>query len=132
LHEIVARAKASIARSVLSTRLQAKFDRLSGLSTREQGELAQQTADDLGYRASDASIRHSVYRRETGNYSTGNQVLEALLKEAEPAVAAITKPGEQTKFMSLLRLDRDLLELLAVRGRNIAAYAARKAQLGLK
>jgi hypothetical protein len=87
-----------MARSVLSTGLQAKFDRLSGLSAREQAGLAQQTADDFGYRASDASFRHSTYRRETGNYSTGNQIVEALLKEAEPAVAAIAKPGEQTKM----------------------------------
>jgi hypothetical protein len=82
-----------MARSVLSTGLQAKFDRLSGLSAREQAGLAQQTADDFGYRASDASFRHSTYRR-----STGNQIVEALLKEAEPAVAAIAKPGEQTKM----------------------------------
>jgi hypothetical protein len=58
--------------------------------------------------------------------------VEALLKEAEPAVAAIAKPGEQTKIMSLLRLDRQALELMAVRGRNITGYANRKAQLGLK
>jgi hypothetical protein len=115
---------------LLSGGLQAKLDGLSGLSTREQGELAQQTADD--FRASDASLRHSVYRRETGNYATGNQVLEALLKEAEPAVTAIAKPGEQAKFMSLLRLDRHLLELLAVRGRNMTAYSKRKTALGLK
>jgi hypothetical protein len=83
-------------------------------------------------RTSAASFRHSVYRRESGNYSTGNRVLEALLKEAEPAVAATAKPGEGQKIMSLLRLDRDLLELMVVRGRNQTAYAARKAQLGLK
>jgi L-fuconolactonase len=41
-----------MARSVLSTGLQAKIDRLSGLSTRKQAGLAQQTADDFGYRAS--------------------------------------------------------------------------------
>jgi hypothetical protein len=132
LLEIVARAKAFMARSVLSTGLQAKFDRLSELSTCEQAGLAQQTADDFGYRASDASLRHSTYRPETSNYLTGNQIVEALLKEAEPAVAAIGKPGEQTKIMGLLRLDRNLLELMAVRGLNIAAYSNRKAALGLK
>jgi hypothetical protein len=121
-----------MARSVLSTGLQAKIDRLSGLSAREQASLAQQTADDFGYRASDASFRHSTYRRETGNYLTGNQIVEALLEEAEPAVAAIAKPGEHTKVMSLLRLDRNLWELMAVRGRNLTGYANRKSQLGLK
>jgi hypothetical protein len=53
------------------------------------------------------------------------------LKEAEPAVAAIAKPGEHTKIMSLLRLDRKMLELMAVRGRNITAYGNRKTALGL-
>jgi hypothetical protein len=101
---------------LLATGLQAKFDRLSGLSTREQAGLAQQTADDFGYGASGAPFRHSTYQRETGNYSTGNQIVEALVKEAEPAVAAIAKPGEQTKMISLLRLDRNLLELMAVPG----------------
>jgi hypothetical protein len=57
--------------------------------------------------------------------------VEALVKEAEPAVAAIAKPGEQTKIMGLLRLDRQLLELMAVRGRNITGYANRKTALGL-
>jgi hypothetical protein len=57
--------------------------------------------------------------------------VESLVKEAGPAVAAIAQPGEQTKTMSLLRLDRQLLELMAVRGRNITAYANRKAALGL-
>jgi hypothetical protein len=117
---------------LLSAGLQSKFDRLSGLSTREQAGLAQQIADDFGYRASDASLRHSTYRPETSNYLTGNQIVEALWKEAEPAVAAIAKPGEQTKMMSLLRLDRNLLELMAVRGRNLTGYANRKSQLGLK
>ena len=121
-----------MARSVLATGLQAKIDQLSGLSTREQAGLAQQTADDFGYRASDASLRYSTYRRETGNYLSGSQIVEALSKEAEPAVAAIAKPGEQTKMMSVLRLDRNLLELMAIRGLNIAAYSNRKAALGLK
>jgi hypothetical protein len=77
-------------------------------------------------------LTEAAYRSETGNYSTGNQVEEALLNEAEPAVAAIAKPSEHTKMMSLLRLDRELLELMAVRGRNITAYGNRKAELGLK
>jgi hypothetical protein len=37
--------------------------------------------------------------------------------------AAIAKPGEQTKIMSLLRLDRNLFKLMAVRGRNLTGYA---------
>jgi hypothetical protein len=35
-------------------------------------------------------------------------------------------------MISLLRLDRNLLELMAVRGRNLTGYANRKSQLGLK
>jgi hypothetical protein len=34
--------------------------------------------------------------------------------------------------MKLLRLDRQLLELYASRGRAIAAYTKRKAEFGLK
>jgi hypothetical protein len=51
LREIVARGESVYGRVGPFNWLQAKFDRLSGLSTREQSGLAQQTADDFGYRA---------------------------------------------------------------------------------
>jgi hypothetical protein len=48
------------------------------------------------------------------------------MKDAGPAIARMP-----AKARDLLRLDRKLLELYAVRGRNMSPYAARKAQLGL-
>ena len=45
---------------------------------------------------------------------------------------AARRSGEQTKMMRLLRLDRNLLAMMAVRGRNLTGYANRKSQLGLK
>jgi hypothetical protein len=52
-----------------------------------------------------------------------------LLKEAAPAIARMPYPA---KTKNLLRLDRQLLELYASRGRTMTAYNERKAALGLK
>jgi hypothetical protein len=56
---------------LLSAGLHTKFDRMSGFSTREQADLAQQTADDFGYRASAAlfgiqliDLTRAAYRLE--------------------------------------------------------------------
>jgi hypothetical protein len=108
----------------------AQFEALGKLSAREQADLAQQVANDFGDRASPVAIGHSRYRPgadgQSGTYPTGSQIVEALLKDAGPAIA-----GMPAKVRDLLRLDRQLLELYAVRGRNMSAYAARKAELGL-
>jgi hypothetical protein len=61
---------------------------------------------------------------------TGTRALLGLIRHAE--VGAIAKPGEAQKVMNLLRLDRDLLERIAVRDRNITAYGNRRTALGLK
>jgi hypothetical protein len=45
--------------------------------------------------------------------------VEDLLKEAGPAIAGTPDPA---KTKNLLRLNRELLELYASRGRAIAAY----------
>ena len=55
-----------------------------------------------------------------------------MLKDAEPAVAAFAGPEKQAETMKWLRLDRDLLEYFAVRGRNMTAYNAAKERYGLK
>jgi hypothetical protein len=112
-------------------RLNLQFDRLSGLSTREQANLAQQVADDFANRTSAVSVPHSRYNRERSGYPTGSAIVEALIREAEPAVNALAEPSERQKVLKLLRLDRQLLELMAVRGQGMTAYAARKRQLGL-
>jgi hypothetical protein len=73
------------------------------------------------------SIGHSRY--QNGGYPTGSRIVEDLLKDAEPAIAGMRDPA---KTRNLLRLDRQLLELFASRGRNISRYTARKAEFGLK
>jgi len=70
------------------------------------------------------------YRRETGVRS-GNEILDAVLKDAEPAVPAFVPAGKQDEILMLLRLDRALLELFAVHGRNMTAYHTAKAKYGL-
>jgi hypothetical protein len=68
-------------------------------------------------------------RRRVVGYPTGSRNVEDLLKDAEPAIASMPDPA---KTRNLLRLDRRLLELYAVRGRAISFYANRKAEFGLK
>jgi len=112
--------------------LTAQFDRIAGLDTREQADIAQRVAGDFANRASVTSMRHSGYQRAMGSYPSGTAIVDALIAEAEPAINAATWIGDRQKTLQLLRLDRQMLELWAARGRNVAAYAARKAQLGLK
>ena len=58
--------------------------------------------------------------------------MEALLKDAEPAMAAFASPEKRAETSKRLRLDRDLLEYFAVRGRNMTAYNAAKERYGIK
>ena len=71
---------------MLSAGLAAKFDRLGQLSTREQANLAHQVVDDFAYRSSDVSMNYSFHK--AGQAPTGPGIVEALLKDAEPAVNA--------------------------------------------
>jgi hypothetical protein len=84
-------------------------------------------AADEPFRTSAVSFGPSRY--QNGGYSTGSRIVEDLLKEAAPAIAGTP---DLSKIRNLLRLDRRLLELYAVRGRAISTYAGRKAALGLK
>ena len=83
--------------------------------------------------AADGPFRTSAVsfwpRYQRGGYPTGSRIVEDLLKDAEPAIAAMSDPA---KTRNLLRLDRQLLELYASRGRPITIYTNRKAALGLK
>jgi len=63
--------------------------------------------------------------RRAVSYPTGTQLVEALLKDAEPAVAAFASPEKRTT-LKLLRLDRQSLEFFAIHGRNMTAYNAAK------
>ena len=66
---------------------------------------------------------------QDGGDPIGSRIVEDLLKVAEPDIASTPDPA---KTKNLLRLDRRLLELYAVRGRAIAACAKRRAEFGLK
>ena len=116
---------------MLVEHLKSKFDALAKLSDREQGNMAGAVAEDFGYTASAVSLKHSSYRRETGTTPTGPEIVNALIQDAQPALDAIAEPGKRHEMAKLLRLDRQLLELLAVRGRNMSSYSARKRELGL-
>ena len=67
----------------------------------------------------------------TGTTPSGNEIHGALLRDAERAVAAFVPADKQDEILMLLRLDRGLRELLAVRGRNMTAYHTAKAKYGL-
>ena len=67
---------------------------------------------------------HSRY--QNGGYPTGSTIVDALLKDADSAIAGMRDPE---KIRNLLRLDR---QCFASRGRAMAAYTKRKAELGLK
>ena len=60
-----------------------------------------------------------------------SEQVAALLKEAEVAVNHFVEPGMRAGTLKLLPLDRNLLEIYAVRGRSTTACAKRKAELGL-
>ena len=114
----------------MAAHLASKFERLGQLSVREQADLAKETAADFAYHASDVSMGYSFARG--GVAPTGPGIVEALLKDAQPAVDASVEPAKRAEIMQLLRCDRRLLELFAVKGRNRSAYSSRKAQLGIK
>ena len=67
----------------------------------------------------------------TGTTPSGNENHGALLRDAELAIAAFVPADKQDAILMLLRLDRALLELFAVRGRNMTAYHTAKAKDGL-
>ena len=67
----------------------------------------------------------------TGTTPSGNENHGALLRDAELAIAAFVPADKQDAILMLLRLDRALLELFAVRGRNMTAYHTTKAKDGL-
>src|SRR5215813_9021582 len=99
------------------------------LGAREQADLPERVADGFDSAPSLPSLRYSAYRRAEGRNPTGYEIVEALLKDAEPAVAAFAGTEKQAATMKWFRLDRDLLEFFPVHGRNMTAYKAAKHRL---
>lgn len=112
---------------------QGKLDAIAALGDAGVAKLTSEVAADLAYRATEASSPHTKYNPETGGYLPGSEQLAALAQDAEPAVRlfAGADAASAAKALKLLRADRDLLELFAVRGRNMTAYAERKKALKL-
>ena len=69
------------------------------------------TTDDFANRASAVSVGHSRY--QNGGYPTGSRIVEALLKDAEPAITGMRDPE---KIRNLLRLERQFLSSLRAGG----------------
>jgi len=103
---------------------------LGALSTAEQADLYQALVDSLRDNASAATVRHSATKNGVG--PSGSQILNAMLKDAEPAVLALAKAGEIQQLRDALKFDRNLLERFAVRGRNITNFQAAAARYGVK
>jgi hypothetical protein len=111
---------------------QGKLDAIAALGDAGIAKLSSEVAADLSYRATQASLPYASHNRETGGYMPGTEQLAALVKDAEPAVRLFAPDAASAaKALKLLRADRDLLELFAVRGRNMTRYAARKVELKL-
>jgi len=61
-------------------------------------------------RSEASAVLFGPSRYQNGGYPTGPGIVDAMLKEAEPAIAGTPDPA---KIKNLLRLDRRLLELYA-------------------
>jgi hypothetical protein len=85
---------------------------------------------DLGDRASQVSIAHSMFR--DGKLPSGLEIHKALMAEAEIAVRAfVSDPRDVKRQLDAIGADRQLLELYASKGRTMAAYQALRKQLGI-
>ena len=110
----------------------AKLDAIANLGDDAVAKLTAETAADLSSRATAATIDLAKYNPAIGGHMPGSEQLSALAKDAEPAVRIFAQdPASASKALKLIRADRDLLELFAVRGRAMTRYANRKAELKL-
>jgi len=96
----------------------AQFDNLGKLNVREQATLAREVADDFAYRTSDASMNYSYYKN--GHTPTGSSIVEALVKDAEPAINHLVEP---TKRAEATKLVRHFGQLIARRSNPDADHA---------
>jgi hypothetical protein len=105
---------------------------LTAAGERDIAEARDAVAKSLGERASEVSIRHSMYDPAKGRLPWGGEIHKALMAEAETAVRAfVSNPTEARRQLNAIGADRQLLELFASKGRAMAAYTARRQQLGI-
>jgi len=79
--------------------------------------------EELGRLDTRSAADFARQSQTTGTTPSGNEILGALLRDAEHAVAAFVPADKQDAILMLLRLDRALLELFAVRGRNMTGVS---------
>src|SRR5262249_27533797 len=68
----------------LATFLTGRLDDLAALGARELRERQAAVAQDVGWQATPATIRHSMYRAAEGNCPNGPEIVAALVADAEP------------------------------------------------
>ena len=106
-----------------------KLAALENIDVRQQANLHQALVNDLADTTSQATFRYSMVKGGIG--PTGSQILDQMLRDAEPAVHAHAPVDQHQATRDALKLDRGLLERFAVAGRNISAYQAAKARYGV-
>jgi hypothetical protein len=115
----------------MSEFLKARIEALGALSEAEFLRSAEAVASDCGNRASPVTLEHSRYRLETADYPHPAQIVDAMTRDARPALAELVEPANLSNCLRALRADRALLELFAARGRRMATYSERRRALGL-
>lgn len=109
-----------------------QFDALAELDGLRFAKACDAVAQDIAGRASEVTFRHGAYNPGNGRYASPHEIVEALVKDAEPAVRAIAEDQKTaTTMLKLIRADRKLLELFASRGQARQAYQASKKRYGL-
>ena len=107
-----------------------RFDAIGKLPVGDQAKLAREVAEDCANNTSDATMNYAYHRQ--GYTPTGPGIVDQLVKDAEPAINHLVEPAKRAEAFKLVRCDRRLLEMYALRGRAMTAYADRKAAFGLK
>jgi hypothetical protein len=78
-----------------------------------------------------AFVVDGTTRNEAGEFLSSSQIVAKLLGRGRGCGQSVRRTRQTADTFKPLPLSREHLELCASRGRNLAAYTARKAQLGL-
>jgi hypothetical protein len=113
--------------------MDAAFDRLSELPAADLNRLAEEVAKDVAETNSRASVSYALAARtEPGTKPSGTAIVSLMLADARVAVEALAEPADWSQMLNLIRGDRKLLELMAMRGASIRQFDADKARYRVK
>ena len=99
----------------------ARLSAIGEMPVERQGRLAQETADEFYRNPTPDDGGHGGYRAEFGGKVPGGDIVDALIRDAEPAVrATATDQSDVPDFLRLLRCDAKLLRYYAIRGRHMS------------